>query len=243
MVHTSGAFRRSAENRAETKLSRHDAVPSGRSRSPLKVLATVGLAGLLGFTTVVPAYADSPETQAVTNYTSRTTGTQTVALTSSQNPSLTRSSVDATETPVATTTTTTSTTSKSTSTSTTSTTSSSTTTTSTTPVVSASSSKVEAFLAAALAQVGQNQDCTALVERSLRAIGYSVGDLGPMDFGPYGTAISTSQAQAGDILERSGHVAIYLGDGRAVEGGYYGYMTVVVSDTPSAYSVAIRLGE
>lgn len=100
----------------------------------------------------------------------------------------------------------------------------------------------EGLLAAARAQIGQNQDCTAMVERALRAIGYSVGDLGPMQFGQYGTIIPASEAKAGDILMRNGHVAIYSGDGTnhsAIHGGWGGNQTVesTYDADPTTYTV------
>ena len=107
--------------------------------------------------------------------------------------------------------------------------------------IQASSGTIAAFISAALAQQGQYQDCTAMVERALRAVGYSVGDIGPWGFTAYGVEVDPSQAQAGDILIRSGHVEIYLGNGTAVTGGYAGYQTVVYSDSPYAYSAVIRL--
>lgn len=98
------------------------------------------------------------------------------------------------------------------------------------------------LLAAARAQIGDTQDCTALVERALRAIGYSVGDLGPEQFGQYGTIIPASEAKAGDIMMRPGHVAIYSGDGTnhsAVHGGWGGNQTVetVWDANPADYTI------
>lgn len=91
---------------------------------------------------------------------------------------------------------------------------------------------------AALAQLGSAQDCTALVERALRAIGYSVGDLSPVQFSAYGPTTqyihgSTALA-AGDIIiynpngdGHGTHVAIYIGGGQAVHGGWDGFTTVI----------------
>ena len=39
----------------------------------------------------------------------------------------------------------------------------------------------------------------------------------------------TSSPVAGDIIVYSGHVAIYLGNGQAVHGGWYGNQTVIES--------------
>lgn len=97
------------------------------------------------------------------------------------------------------------------------------------------------LLAAARAQLGQRQDCTALVERALRAIGYSVGDLAPMGFASYGTRVNPADAQPGDIMMRGGHVAIYTG-GAAVHGGFNGNTIETAADaSPFNYTVVIRL--
>ena len=102
------------------------------------------------------------------------------------------------------------------------------------------------LVSAALSQLGQFQDCTALVERSLRAIGFGVGDLGtlPGQYTPYGQLVTSGGYAPGDILIWSGrHVAIYIGNGQAVHGGFNGN-TVVSSafgyeGTPDA---VVRVG-
>ncbi|PRI10292.1 NlpC/P60 family protein [Leucobacter massiliensis] len=86
---------------------------------------------------------------------------------------------------------------------------------------------------AALAQLGQFQDCTALVERSLRAIGIPAGDLGTQ-VGEYtglgGSLVTSGDYAPGDVLIWSGrHVAVYIGNGQAVHGGFGGNQTVVAS--------------
>lgn len=87
----------------------------------------------------------------------------------------------------------------------------------------------QGLLAAAQAQMGAQQDCTALLERALRAIGYGVGDLGTAiwQYDPFGTRVSTDALAPGDILiygnARSGaHVAIYEGNGIAIHSGFPG---------------------
>lgn len=89
------------------------------------------------------------------------------------------------------------------------------------------------IVAAAYAQLGQFQDCTALVERSLRAVGIPAGDLGTRvgEYTALGGVIVTDGAYApGDVLVWSGrHVAIYVGNGQAVHGGFGGNNTVVAS--------------
>lgn len=83
-----------------------------------------------------------------------------------------------------------------------------------------------AIAAAALAQVGTTQDCTMLVTNALRAVGINFHGW-PEDYLSLGTI--TSSPVAGDIIVYSGHVAIYIGNGQAVHGGWYGSQTVVSS--------------
>lgn len=102
----------------------------------------------------------------------------------------------------------------------------------------------QGLLGAAFAQLGWAEDCTAMVENSLRAIGYSVPDLGPMQFGQFGVQVDHSQIQPGDIMMRPGHVAIYAGDGTAVHGGFgwrNGVTHTNIDSDPYTYSVIIRV--
>ena len=85
-------------------------------------------------------------------------------------------------------------------------------------------------------------DCTMLVEQALRDLGYSVGDIGTMSFSPYGSTFSDPGAvQAGDIMMRWSHVAIYLGDGMAIHGGYNGRV-VIVPTSPTEFASFVRVG-
>ena len=96
----------------------------------------------------------------------------------------------------------------------------------------------------ALKYLGYNWDCTALVEQALRDLGYQVSDLAPMQFGQFGTVFyDPSQVQAGDIMMRGGHVAIYAGDGYSVQGGF-GFGGVVYNqwEGPSNYAAFVRIG-
>ncbi|KUF06276.1 NlpC/P60 family protein [Leucobacter sp. G161] len=95
------------------------------------------------------------------------------------------------------------------------------------------------LVAAALAQVGVNQDCTDLVQNALAAIGQSERrdaggyDHGVNDFFRYGASVDyvhgTTALAPGDLLMWPGapHVAIYIGGGQAVHGGWTGGTTVV----------------
>jgi cell wall-associated NlpC family hydrolase len=98
------------------------------------------------------------------------------------------------------------------------------------------------LLAAARAQIGVRQDCTAMVENALRMLGYSVGDLSPMGFALFGTRIDPSQAQPGDIMMRGSHVAVYAGNGVAVHGGFGGSTVETSTDgSPYSYAVIVRI--
>jgi len=112
------------------------------------------------------------------------------------------------------------------------------------PIFDASSLPAnQGILSAAFAQLGSYLDCTAVVENALKANGYSVPDIGPMQFSSYGVRVDPSQAQAGDIMMRPGHVAIYAGNGMAVHGGFNGL--VVYTDgaisSPHNYSIIVRI--
>ncbi len=90
----------------------------------------------------------------------------------------------------------------------------------------------QGLLNAAYAQLGWQQDCTALVENALRAIGFGVGDLGTSvaEYARYGTVVTDGSFAPGDILIWPGsHVAIYAGNGQAVHGGFNGNQTVVAT--------------
>ena len=109
----------------------------------------------------------------------------------------------------------------------------------------ASGDVASTLVASAYSQIGVSQDCTAMVEKALRAAGFSVGDLAPAQFFSYGTQVSTPQP--GDLLYYSdggagvAHIAIYVGNGQAIHGGWTGYTTALASaDVGSGY-VAIRV--
>ncbi|TNB72099.1 LysM peptidoglycan-binding domain-containing NlpC/P60 family protein [Arthrobacter sp. BB-1] len=84
-----------------------------------------------------------------------------------------------------------------------------------------------AILANAYSQVGQIQDCTAMVEEALRSVGKSVGDLAPGQFYQYGSTVGSPAP--GDLVITAGHVGVYAGDGQVVSGGVNGNQTAVHS--------------
>ena len=95
------------------------------------------------------------------------------------------------------------------------------------PVAATGSGAGAAILANAYGQVGQIQDCTAMVEKALRTVGKSVGDLAPGQFYQYGTTVGTPAP--GDLVITAGHVGVYAGDGQVVSGGVNGNQTAVHS--------------
>ncbi|TAP44032.1 LysM peptidoglycan-binding domain-containing protein [Arthrobacter sp. S39] len=96
------------------------------------------------------------------------------------------------------------------------------------PVAQAPSGSLgAAILASAYSQLGVQQDCTAMVEKALRSVGKSVGDLAPTQFFAYGTVVGTPAA--GDLVITAGHVGVYAGNGQVVSGGVDGYKTEVHS--------------
>lgn len=87
----------------------------------------------------------------------------------------------------------------------------------------------------ALSQIGVNQDCTMLVTNALASVGiYHHG--WPISYMNLGTV--TANPVPGDIIVYSGHVAIYVGNGQAVHGGWNGYTTVLYSVNCSAPFIA-----
>lgn len=98
----------------------------------------------------------------------------------------------------------------------------------------ASSASAQAIVDSAKSQVGTIQDCTALAEKALQAAGVSgVGDESPESLMEFGTQVSNPQP--GDLVYYAdggagvAHNAIYIGDGKAVHGGWEGNQTVVES--------------
>lgn len=109
------------------------------------------------------------------------------------------------------------------------------------PKVERTSSVGAALAASALSQIGTTQDCTRMVENALGSIGINTGDIGPSNFMKYGAVVSNPQA--GDLMvQGNAHVAIYVGDGMAVSGGFDYLQTV---KHPASYlggSVYVRVG-
>ena len=79
---------------------------------------------------------------------------------------------------------------------------------------------------AALAQIGVYQDCTMLVTNSLAAVGINFhgAPAAYLSLGPL-----TNNPVPGDICVYQGHVALYIGNGQAVHGGWFGNQTTIYS--------------
>ncbi|HEY8701560.1 MAG TPA: NlpC/P60 family protein [Arthrobacter sp.] len=110
----------------------------------------------------------------------------------------------------------------------------------------AASSKGQAILSAAYAQLGVSQDCTMLVTNSLAAVGIHFHDW-PAGYLSLGRTVSASEAQPGDLIyyadggAGTAHIAVYAGNGQAVHGGYNGNQTVVFSAYVGSGPVFIRV--
>jgi LysM repeat protein len=95
------------------------------------------------------------------------------------------------------------------------------------PAQAPTGSAGSAILANAYSQLGAQQDCTAMVEKALRSVGKSVGDLAPGQFFQYGSVVGTPAP--GDLVITAGHVGVFAGNGQVVSGGVDGFKTEVHS--------------
>ncbi|WP_285250170.1 LysM peptidoglycan-binding domain-containing protein [Pseudarthrobacter sp. fls2-241-R2A-168] len=107
------------------------------------------------------------------------------------------------------------------------------------PAAATGSGAGASILASAYGQVGIQQDCTAMVEKALRSVGKSVGDLAPGQFYQYGSVVGSPAA--GDLVITAGHVGVYAGNGQVVSGGVDGFKTEVhsISWLPGASFVRV----
>ncbi|WP_186758978.1 NlpC/P60 family protein [Arthrobacter alpinus] len=101
--------------------------------------------------------------------------------------------------------------------------------------------------AAALAQLGVAQDCTALASNSLAAAGINYHGW-PAGYLSLGRTVSAAEAQPGDLIYYAdggmglAHIAVYIGNGQAVHGGWGGGMTAVFSANIGSGPVFIAMG-
>lgn len=111
----------------------------------------------------------------------------------------------------------------------------------------ASSGTAAIIAAAAYAQLGVSQDCTMLVTNSLAAAGISFHDW-PAGYLSLGTTVSAAQAVPGDLIYYAdggmgmAHIAVYVGNGQAIHGGFNGNSTVVAPAELGSGGVYIRVG-
>ena len=115
------------------------------------------------------------------------------------------------------------------------------------PKTTAASGKGAAIAAAAYAQLGVSQDCTALATNALAAVGIHYHGW-PAGYLSLGRTVSAAEAQPGDLAYyQSGgmglaHIAVYVGNGQAVHGGWNGGTTALFSVNVGSGPVFIRVG-
>lgn len=101
--------------------------------------------------------------------------------------------------------------------------------------------------AAAYAQIGVGQDCTALATNALAAAGINYHGW-PAGYLSLGRTVSAGEARAGDLAyyKNGGsglaHIAVYVGNGMAVHGGWNGGTTSLQSVNVGSGPVFIRVG-
>ena len=111
----------------------------------------------------------------------------------------------------------------------------------------AASGKGATIAAAAYAQLGVGQDCTALATNSLAAAGINYHGW-PAGYLSLGSTVSAAAAQPGDLAyyQNGGaglaHIAVYVGNGMAVHGGWNGGTTSLQSVNVGSGPVFIRVG-
>lgn len=100
---------------------------------------------------------------------------------------------------------------------------------------------------AALSQLGVAQDCTALASNSLAAAGINFHDW-PAGYLSLGRTVSAAEAQPGDLIYYAdggmgmAHIAVYIGNGQAVHGGWNGGTTAIFSANVGSGPVFIAMG-
>ncbi|MHA7305267.1 NlpC/P60 family protein [Arthrobacter sp. TMN-49] len=100
---------------------------------------------------------------------------------------------------------------------------------------------------AALAQIGVAQDCTKLATNSLAAAGINHHGW-PDSYLSLGRTVSAAEAQPGDLIYYAdggmgmAHIAVYIGDGKAVHGGWGGGTTAIFSANVGSGPVFIAMG-
>jgi predicted component of type VI protein secretion system len=114
------------------------------------------------------------------------------------------------------------------------------------PVAAPASGKGAAIAAAALGQIGVSQDCTRLATNSLAAVGIHYHGW-PAGYLSLGRTVSAAEARPGDLAyyQNGGmglaHIAVYVGNGQAVHGGWNGGTTALFSVNVGSGPVFIRV--
>lgn len=110
------------------------------------------------------------------------------------------------------------------------------------------SSGVAATIAAsAQSQIGVIQDCTRLASNALAAAGINFHGW-PAGYLSLGRTVSAAEAIPGDLIYYAdggmgaAHIAVYIGGGQAVHGGFNGNQTVVAPANLGSGPVFIRVG-
>ena len=111
----------------------------------------------------------------------------------------------------------------------------------------AASGVAATIAAAAYAQLGVMQDCTMLATNALAAAGINYHGW-PAGYLSLGRTVSAGEAIPGDLIYYAdggmgvAHIAVYVGNGQAVHGGFFGNQTVVAPAELGSGGVYIRVG-
>ncbi|MCC9194556.1 C40 family peptidase [Arthrobacter sp. zg-Y916] len=101
--------------------------------------------------------------------------------------------------------------------------------------------------AAAYAQLGVMQDCTMLATNALAAAGINYHGW-PAGYLSLGRTVGAAEALPGDLIYYAdggmglAHIAVYVGNGQAIHGGFFGNQTVVAPAELGSGGVYIRVG-
>ncbi len=110
-----------------------------------------------------------------------------------------------------------------------------------------SSGVAATIAAAAKAQLGVTQDCTRLASNALAAAGINFHGW-PAGYLSLGRTVSAAEAIPGDLIYYAdggmgaAHIAVYIGGGQAVHGGFNGNQTVIAPAELGSGGVYIRVG-
>ncbi|PPB47908.1 hypothetical protein C4K88_15650 [Arthrobacter pityocampae] len=116
-----------------------------------------------------------------------------------------------------------------------------------TPAPAPSSGVAASIAAAAKGQVGVTQDCTRLASNSLAAAGINFHGW-PAGYLSLGRTVGAGEAIPGDLIYYAdggmgmAHIAVYIGGGQAVHGGFNGNTTVIAPAELGSGGVYIRVG-